>query len=214
MMTMKKAGYTQKCPRENGGILMNVLSCLVVIALCGVIAFFLYLFAGGNIPEKPRNVGKPAGGQAGVTVISPNLKVEQLDVSCKTVVETFIISVKKNRDWFISRPDGEGDIILKKTDHFNRDADCAFTVSNRHAVIACDDQGLFIQDNDSSNGMYIWGNFEPQEELAISNGLVIALGDQPIRFTLINRFARDEHATHIGDKRHGAPTTIRRKRTY
>lgn len=198
---------------------MDVLSSFVVIALCGVVAFFLYLFSAGKLPTKPPKpnppvVDPPPPGNPGDTVLSPNLKVEQLDASCQNVIESYIISVKENHAWYISRPDAEGDIVLKKTTSRGRDADCAYTVSRMHAVIGCDQKGLFIQDNNSTNGMFLFGNSTPQDELPITDKLLITLGDQPIRFSLLSRFARTDGATRINNKADDAPSVIRRKRFY
>lgn len=195
---------------------MNVLSSFVVIALCGVVAFFLYLFAAGKIPGGPRPVDPhPQPGGNGPTVIRPNLKIEQLDEDDRSVFETFRITVKEGQEYYISRPDGGGggigDIILKADPRKTRDEDCAFTVSNCHAVIARDAQGLFIQDHDSTLGMFLGDGKERQDELPIEEAMTIRLGFQYLRITPIDYFSKNEEATVI-KKKNSAPSYIRRKR--
>lgn len=114
-----------------------------------------------------------------------NLILEQLSEDATAVIDTFPIHLQPcGSGKSISGPDSEGDVVLKSNHKVAPLDDCSNTVSRMHAVVAVDEKGFFIQDNDSLNGMFLPGVQEHQEELDIRDGTVILLGTQPIRFRI------------------------------
>ena len=75
----------------------------------------------------------------------------------------------------------KGDVILAKGDY-------SATVSSLHLAICKDAEGYFLYDNDSSNGTWVVADgktkLQPKEPFPITDGMVVYLGRQPIRFRI------------------------------
>jgi len=81
----------------------------------------------------------------------------------------------------------EGEFVIGRS----KDADMCIDsprVSRRHAVIARDDQGYFLQDAGSTTHTYIEGTTEPIDEINLSHGLRLYLGDAKIMFKYSDPF--------------------------
>lgn len=173
----------------------SVLVMLLIIAL----AFVLLMMNGDSAVGKAlkdyirRLFGKtgkketPAGGNDGGrgktdggTVInfdSTKLYLEQLDMKSKKVTHRFAIEFIPPEGISVSRPDAKtGDILL--------DPACeeAYSVSERHLLIGEDSKGFFAVDNDSTNHTFVNHDPKPIDEISINDGLILFLGQQPIRF--------------------------------
>lgn len=172
---------------------MNQNSQFGVLLLMGVIAvlFLLFLNRGNiHIPGIGTVKKKQPGGAVGtddsdedVTQVpdeeTPKLIVEQLSMKTGKVVHRYSIQELGESGCFISRPTAkEGDILL--------DPICpeAASVSNCHLFIGEDDQGIYVVDNNSRHGTYVNGIDEPIKGTGVTNGLVLMLGKQPIRFVI------------------------------
>ena len=172
---------------------MNQNSQFGVLLLMGVIAVLFLLFLNrdnihipGIIPvKKPNNGG--AGGiddpDEDITQVideePPKLIVEQLSMKTGKVVHRYSIQELGESGCYISRPTAkEGDILL--------DPICpeAASVSSCHLFIGEDEQGIYVVDNNSRLGTYVNGIDEPIKGTAVTNGLVLMLGKQPIRFVI------------------------------
>lgn len=184
---------------------MDVIPSLAVICLSGVIAFVLFLFMRGSsvsefarsfktkLNHNDRPVGSGPVSSSGRTVVSTKLFVEQLDEDLCTVIEVFPIGEISKHGVSISRPDAEyGTVKLRDVGH------CPRTVSEEHARIGFDAEGFYIQEREggTTNHMYLGDGITKVEEASITNGLIIYLGEQPIRF----RFPKPK-ATHEQDDR-------------
>lgn len=182
---------------------MNQNSSFGVLLMMAVIAvvFLLYLNKDsfGSIIGKFSNGGSRKGkdgygdrpgsdGSDGKTEIPgsdvPKLVIEQLSMKTGKVVHRYSIEELPDlgdgiRGLYISRPTAkEGDIFL--------DPVCpeAKTVSECHLFIGEDEQGLYVADNDSRGGTFINGNSKRIAGTAITNGLILMLCRQPIRFVI------------------------------
>lgn len=154
--------------------------------------------------EEPKN---------GHTLWLPILFVDQLEPYTHKLLKRYKISDVPENGITISRPGAnEGDIILTNA------TKVAYTVSQNHACIGKDSNGFFIQDQKSHNKMFADGKAKPVDEIPITDGLVVYLGMQPIRFVIPSFGAGDfrrningnnDSLTAIyGEK---APTTYRDK---
>lgn len=181
---------------------MNQNSSFGVLLMMAVIAavFLLYLnkdsfggvigkFTKGGRNGKPGYGDRPAGDDSGgKTEIPdadvPKLVIEQLSMKTGKVVHRYSIEELPEleegiRGLYISRPTAkEGDIFL--------DPVCpeAKTVSECHLFIGEDEQGLYVADNDSRGGTFINGNSKRIAGTAITDGLILMLCRQPIRFVI------------------------------
>ena len=187
---------------------------LTVICLCAVIALVLFLvMRGGSVSEYGRKFmtlingrrriddqdgwdrRKPShrGGGSGHTVVSTKLFVDQLDEDLSTVIHSFPIGEISKHGVSISRPGAVyGTVKLRDAGH------CAHTVSEEHARIGHDTDGFYIQEREggTTNGMFLRDGISRIEEASITDGLILYLGEQPIRF----RFPKRK-ATHVKDDR-------------
>lgn len=92
----------------------------------------------------------------------------QYDNSGKTVVFRMLIPLNLRNKFTIGRDRGNDFVLDDKM------------VSRRHAVIMRDARGLYIQDLDSHNG--IWVGDQRVSKVYIHDGLVVYLGEIPVRF--------------------------------
>lgn len=208
---------------------MDVIPSLAVICLCGLIAFVLFLFMrGSSIAEFARSlkdrfggnhgggstpVRKPADGTrggGGFTVVSTKLFVEQLSEDCRSVIKSFSVGEIPAHGVSISRPDAQFGTI-KLSDAVN----CAYTVSNQHAWIGCDADGFYIQEREGGtvNGMFKADGFSRIEEANITDGLILYLGEQPIRFTFPKRKASHEQEDRNPERPSHQTNIMRRRNT-
>ncbi len=124
--------------------------------------------------------------------------VEQLDPSDpQQVVQTFPVCEIPYDGVTISRPNAQ-----KGTIKLSGQVQCAFTVSQEHIRIGKDDQGLFLQDMRMDGR--VLHNEAPVTDVDITDGLVLILGDQPLRFRVPGRQHRRGQTTPVSPK-----TTIR-----
>ena len=137
-------------------------------------------------------VGK--GGKAcsnphkGETMLLPMLLVDQLNPKTMESVKKFPVCEIPEEGVPISRPNANIDdgILLSKA---TREA---YTVSAHHAVIAMDEDGIFIQDCGSHNKMFEKGRGKAVDELNITDGLIVYLGMQPLRFSIPTLYDADD----------------------
>lgn len=186
---------------------MDVIASFAVIGLCGLVAFALYLLMRGN-PGGGGGTG--GGGGGGETVIVPVMHIEQLDENCEHVVATFKVGTIGEKGLSISRPGAEtGDILLSSR------VDCAHTVSTQHILIGHDEKGYFLQDNHSKNSTFLDGDPNPVDELDITDGMIVWLGDQPIRFVFRKKFEKKpvQPQPDGGENRHSGGV-LRRKHQH
>lgn len=159
----------------------------VLLMIAVIAAAFVLFINRGKLPLKSGVFEKDdRGDRSGsfcsdpVTQIDedlPRLIVEQLSMKTGKVVHRYSIQDIPEDGVSISRPTAnEGDILL--------DPVCpeANSVSQCHLLIGEDEQGFFVVDNHSRQGTYINGIDERIEGTAVTNGLVLMLGKQPIRF--------------------------------
>lgn len=182
----------------------TVASVVLWLSLAGVVAFLAFSKKGRGIGkrfhslvqpyEDTQAADAPAGGRSprGGTVLysMEELSIEQLLNRHKTA--TFPIRFpeadagENDRFAYVSgsmaaRMQREKrDVILAKSDY-------SATVSDLHLGICSDAEGYFLYDNDSSNGTWAVADgkmtkLRPKETFPITDGLVVYLGRQPIRF--------------------------------
>ena len=178
---------------------MSILSQIAVVFLLAILAvvFLIMLRRGGNVSRRsglsenadvPRpsfqwpdwnEEGKKEKHPNKGTVLLPMLYVDQLDPATMKRVSRFSVCDIPENGVGISRPNADkGDIFLSgKTK-------TALTVSENHALIGIDDSGLFLQDNYSSNHTYREDGKTRIDEVDITDGLILYLGSQPVRFSL------------------------------
>lgn len=162
---------------------MSVFSQAAVFFLMLIIAVgFLTALRSGNNPDSV--IGRFF--HKNETLIARNsamLYVDQLDSQTMKRIKRFAVEEVSANGILISRPNAkDGDIILKDV----KGDEAAFTVSENHAVIAKDESGMFIQDNESRNGTFVMEDKRkiPLEyALNITDGLIVYLGEQPLRFS-------------------------------
>lgn len=196
---------------------LSVLILLLLIA----IAFLLILRNG----DKNRDSGvEPGfrslfGGKGGQTTFDgghkrkkqggtkafPKLFIDQLDPSTMNPVARFTVPTFPPNGVTISRPDADSGTFRLKDLH---DPDeVAFTVSENHVRIGMDRDGIYLQDNNSTNKTYRETGGEPVDELDITDGMIVYLGSQPIMFRIPNmrNAAFDESETPADKPRGGGP---------
>ena len=178
-------------------LILSQMATLLLLAL--VAAVFLVMLRHGNKNQetKFRESGSGAfsrfwSGEAekdgkaysnprkGETMLLPLLFVDQLNPKTMESVKQFPVCEIPEEGVPISRPNANIDdgILLSKA---TREA---YTVSARHAVIAMDEDGIFIQDCGSHNKMFEKGRGKAVDELSVTDGLIVYLGMQPLRFSI------------------------------
>ena len=158
--------------------------------ILGVVALVLIILRIGFLLRQPgesgRRVHSPGGdlrqapryrvGPAGPALIT----VEQLTADRLTVCASFVVTNIPNQGVPVSRPGaGSGGIRLRDTGR------AVHTVGEEHARIGCDAKGFFIQEREdgTANGMCLMSGTTVQE-VSITDGMIIFLGEQPIRFRI------------------------------
>lgn len=143
------------------------------------------------------------------TMLLPLLCVEQLNPQTMKPVKSFQVCRIPENGVTISRPDartdGEECILLSDA---TREA---YTVSANHARIGIDEAGMFLQDCGSHNRMYREGERRAIDETDITDGLVVFLGMQPLRFTipgLCTEGGRENSGVFSGNPRSRAPLSF------
>ena len=207
----------------------NIIPGLAVICLCGVIALVLFLFMrGSSISEFVRNFttkingrndnrdggsrnGNRGNGGRGCTVVCTKLFVDQLDeYSLDSVIASFPIGEISNRGVSISRPGAlYGTVKLRDVGH------SAYTVSEEHARIGHDEAGFYIQEREdgTTNGMFLGDGITMVKEAAITDGMVLYLGEQPIRFRFPKRNASHEESDRSSERPAHETKIMRRRNT-
>ena len=188
---------------------LSVLILLLLIA----IAFLLILrnrdsgvepgfrsFLGNKGGQTPFD-GKKQGG----TKTFPKLFIDQLDPSTMDPVARFKVPTFPPNGVTISRPNADSGTFLLKDLH---DPDeVAFTVSENHVRIGMDRDGIYLQDNHSTNKTRQELGGDPVEQLDIKDGMIVYLGSQPIMFRIPNmrNAAFDESEAPADKPRGGGP---------
>ena len=189
---------------------MDVMAGMAVIALCALIAFALYMLMRGeksnNFDTDQPSAGKGIRTGRSPTILVPKFYIEQLSEDGKQTIERFPVCEIRDTGISISRPDATlGDIKLAQQQ-------CAYTVSELHALIGWDERGYFLQDNGSANHTYVQGKPDPVHEIDIEDNLVVYLGMQPLRFTFYKRYeVGDDRRTETPQFR---PAVLRRKENH
>lgn len=130
-------------------------------------------------PQKAESRKAALETESGATMILPALYMEQLDPATMKMVQRFEITNVPSMGIAISRPNAvHGDIKL------NASVKAAFSVSENHARIGRDEQGFFIQDQKNDGRMRLGKTKMVVEEADITNGLILYLGIQPLRFVI------------------------------
>lgn len=205
---------------------MDIIPSLAVICLCGLIAFVLFLFMrgssiaefarslkdcfGGNGYKPPRGKGHNLPNTPRCTVVSTKLFVDQLDEDLRDVVDSFPIGEIPKRGVSISRPGAQyGTVKLHDAGHYSH------TVSEEHAWIGCDEDGFYLQEREggTTNGMFKEDGFSKIEEISISDGLIVYLGEQPIRFRFPKRKAKHEQDDRDPERPATRTNVMRRRNT-
>lgn len=106
------------------------------------------------------------------------LRIEQLDPKTMQAVHSYDVTDIPGMGVSISRPNAARGSI--KLDPAVREA---YTVSQEHVRIGRDDAGIFIQDR-KRIGRMCQADGGIVEELDITDGLVLYLGSQPLRFRI------------------------------
>ena len=187
---------------------MSILSQVAVLLLLAlIVAVFLLMLRYGNSVQSRDSGGKGIskiwngfhrGGRSGETMLLPMLFIDQLDPKTMESVEQFAVCDIPEKGVTISRPNAKSDGIL-----LSKATKEAYTVSRNHAVIAMDDEGMFLQDCGSHNKMFTNGIRKPVEQVDITDGLIVYLGMQPLRFSIPCLQSMDSQA---GDAGRGKPT--------
>ena len=92
---------------------------------------------------------------------------------------------------------------------------CAYTVSEQHAWIGCDADGYYLQEREGGtvNGMFKADGISKIEEISISDGLIVYLGEQPIRFRFPKRKAKHEQDDRDPERPATRINVMRRRNT-
>lgn len=162
---------------------MNIFSQIAVLILIAVVGVGFLMFAGGWRPTIPGRKTPPEAPQvpptAGATMLPPILYIDQLDPATMRQIKRFELTDIPTTGASISRPNAPSGTI--KLDGSVREA---YSVSANHARIGMDDQGLFIQDQKGTRRMRHGKTKQVIDEIEITNGLIIYLGLQPLRFVI------------------------------
>lgn len=205
---------------------MNMISQLSVLVLLLIIAIVFFMTsrkaerasgAGGHTrpyaapaPELAKLWERGEKPRSGGTMLMPILVIEQLHPHTNEVVKSFPITTIPPEGLTISRPDAG-----KGTCRLSDEVRSARSVSSEHLIIGRDEKGIFAQDNHSSNGTRIMGREEKVDEVAITDGLILLLGYQPVRFRLnsFKDFFRNMGEEELADPAsHHGPQPIRRRK--
>lgn len=197
---------------------MNVISQMAVIGLIALVGLaFIFLSRSGiKMPlTSPKPVINPPGGE-GVTMFPPVLYVDQLNPQSMKLVKRFEVHQIPAMGVTISRPNAaSGTIKLSSA------VKSAFSVSANHVCIGRDDRGLFIQDVKNDGRMRLGKNRQVVDEVDITDGLMLYVGIQPLRFVIPDLWStldEDENVTKTygsGETRNFAPEPdrfVRRRR--
>lgn len=206
---------------------MKILPALAVLILCGIIVLVLYCTITGtsvsDMVDKITGLRKKTSGGKNddggkktkpkpwnppvtptVTYIPKVLTIEQLSEDGRQVIETF--DIKENMVRMldlecisISRPGAQGDIVLSAGEQ------CAYTVSEAHILIARDkDAGVLYfweRDGGTTNDTFLADGTKVTKG-DITDGMLLYLGHQPIRFRIPKRKTISKHAeSHYDDAR-------------
>ena len=196
---------------------MNVFSQMAVIILLAVVGMAFMLFSNGSLPtvtipfpggrnkENPGRKPVPGGGH---TIIPTVLYVDQLNPRTLELVERFEIDQIPAMGISISRPNATyGSIKL------NSGTKEAYTVSENHACIGLDDKGIFIQDRKNDGRMRLYKSKKVVNELDVTNGLMIYLGTQPLRFVIPDHWnTHEENTTSTGGTQNFTPDYVVHRR--
>ena len=205
---------------------MLLLSQMAVLLLLALIAgvFLVMLRHGNRRDSQIRDTDSEAfpnpwhakhSKNGPMTVVPDRLIMEQLNPKTMKSVKEFKVGSIPKEGVSISRPNAEVDdgILLSKA------TSEAFTVSPHHAVIAEDEKGLFIQDCHSKNNMFD-KDHNKVEELDITDGMIVYLGRQPVRFSIPAWYSDDDMSGDADanitrfyeDKMPNVPITVVRRR--
>lgn len=156
---------------------MNMLSQMAVLLILAVIAFTLIKFLSeGTVMPDPPGDSEPQGGD---TLLPPMLYIDQLDPRTMKVVKRFNLERIPEEGVSISRPNAKKGGI--KLDDSIRES---FTVSADHCRIGMDDKGIFLQDIRRDGRMYLPKTGKVVDQVDITDGLVVVVGQQPLRFVI------------------------------
>ena len=186
---------------------MNIFSQMAVIILLAVVGLAFMLFSNGRLPKVPIHFpGGSTGNQAdrhapptpSHTIIPAVLYMDQLNPRTLELVERFEIDDIPAMGISISRPNAAyGSIKL------NSNTKEAYTVSENHACIGKDSKGMFIQDRKNDGRMRLYKSKKVVDEVELTDGLMIYLGTQPLRFVIPDLFDMpDENHTVMGSTSH------------
>lgn len=172
---------------------MSLIAKLSVLVLLVIIAL---VFLGAN--RKPEGFSfKPIKPTAGAfssgeekkktintkTRLLPCLILDQLDPKTLRTVKSFEIHDIPYIGVSVCNPHAtRGDIILVNS------GEEALTVSHEHLRIGRDDEGMYVQDSGSANKTYTREG-RIVDEAEITDGLILFLGTQPVRFRIPNPMA-------------------------
>lgn len=128
---------------------------------------------------KTREVPRYRIGSAGPTLITVEELTEEMMVYAR-----FDVTTIPGTGVSISRPNSMlGDIKLQGS------GTDAYTVAEEHVRIGLDAHGFYIQerDNGTANGMFLKDGVTRIGETDITDGMIVYLGSQPIRFRIPKR---------------------------
>lgn len=189
---------------------MDVFSHMIVVGLAALMGLAVLMLAqaqtaeawawnrrigGGEKPSRKEADPQPRTGGIGPAEPQCVLRIEQLDPKTMEVVRRYDVPDIPAVGVSISRPNAARGSI--KLDPVVREA---YTVSQEHVRIGCDDVGIFIQDRKNVGRMHLEDG-SVVEELDITDGLVLYLGSQPLRFRIPGDRERGAEKTRVADTR-------------
>lgn len=191
---------------------MSIFPELAIIALLVIVGFALYGLSGFTLPIRgkkpipeptdpaPSISGMPplSPGSSG-TLLDPILYIDQLHPTTMQVLKRFEVDQIPENGLTISRPNAVSGSI--KLDPSVKEA---FSVSQEHARLGMDDQGIFLQEYRGQQRMRLMKNrmAVQVDEVNITDGTVVYLGRQPLRFSVpdfFSNFAIEDGDTRIFD---------------
>jgi hypothetical protein len=194
---------------------MSILSQLAVLILIVLVGFAFLALSGKN--PKSRIVGpdgnteipfdvprRPADVPTGTTLLPPVLYIDQLDPRTMQLAKRIEVADIPETGLTISRPNAQlGNI---KLDGSTREA---YSVSQEQVKLGADQFGIFIQDYRKPNRMRHGKTKQIVDEIAITDGLIVYLGLQPLRFTIPDFFtcSSNDEDTKIYNGNAGAQQT-------
>lgn len=169
----------------------GLISQITVLALVGIISFAV-LAVFGVLPKNfnltkngyegkgELKIGQKKYEPYGKTQIIPVMVVEQLDERGRV----------ENKYDLLEIPE-EGVLIGRSPECMIQIPDSKNNVGRYHAIIGKDKQGIFIQDNNSKNGIFNV-NKKRVKQLDVNEGTECYLANVKIRFKPINPFEKCE----------------------